>query len=99
MVSHDSDTSSNLVRVWSTQCNVSLQNEVERRLADLKNLNKAAAKGRVQSQRGGPGKTMMKKSVDWPQHFILTRAHKTRLTYDDLTITQWVSGFVRCSQE
>ena len=39
------------------------------------------------------------KLIDWPQNFILTGAHKTRPTYDDLTIIQWVSGFVRCIQQ
>ena len=33
----------------------------------------------------------VKKSVDW--------AHKTRPTYDDLTITQWVFRFVWCMHE
>ena len=103
-VSHGSDTASNAAEsvvpsMEYLRNNVSLQNEVERRLADFKNLNEAATKGRVKSQRGGPGEITVKKSVDWPQHFILTGTHKTRPTYDDLTITQWVSGFVRCVQE
>ena len=51
----------------------------------------------VKTQRGGPGEITVKKSVDWPQHFIPTGTHKTRPMYDDLTITQWVSGFVQCN--
>ena len=54
---------------------------------------------KVKSQLGGPGDIFVKKSVDWPQTFILTRNQKTRPTYDELSITQWVSGFVRCIQE
>ena len=79
--------------------NESLQSQVEKRLAELKNVNELATRGRIKSQRGGPGDITVKKLVDWPQNFILTGAHKTRPTYDDLTITQWVSGFVRCIQE
>ena len=79
--------------------NESIQHEVEKRLTELRHLNESASKGRVKSQRGGPGEIFVKKSVDWPQHFILTGTHKTRPSYDDLTITQWVSGFVRCMQE
>ena len=75
------------------------KNQVERRLAELKNVNEMATRGRLKSQRGGPGDIAVKKLIDWPQNFILTGAHKTRPTYDDLTITQWVSGFVRCIQE
>ena len=76
-----------------------MQCEVEKRLAELRTLNESATKGRVKSQRGGPGEIFVKKSVDWPQNFILTGNQKTRPTYDDLSITQWVSGFVRCIQE
>ena len=79
--------------------NESLQAEVDKRLADLVKLNETTARGRVKSQRGGPGDFSVKRIVDWPQNFILTGSKKTRPTYDDLTITQWVSGFVRCIQE
>ena len=48
---------------------------------------------------GGPWDIFVTKSMNWPQNFILTGSQKTRPTYDDLTITQWVSGFVRCIQE
>ena len=56
-----------------------IQHEVEKRLTELRNLNESANKGRVKSQRGGPGEIFVKKSVDWPQHFILTGTHKTLL--------------------
>ena len=79
--------------------NKSVQCEVEKRLVELRTLNESATKGKVKSQRGGPGDIFVKKSVDWPQNFILTGNQKTRPTYDDLSITQWVSGFVRCMQE
>ena len=46
----------------------------------------------MKSQRGGPGEIPVKKVVGWPPNFILTRNRKSRPTYDDLTITQWVSG-------
>ena len=58
-------------------------------MADLKYLNETPTKGRVKSKRGGPGEITVKKSVDWPQHFILTGTHKTRAKCDNLTITQW----------
>ena len=79
--------------------NKSVQHEVEKHLTELRNLNESANKGKVKSQRGGPGEIFVKKSVDWPQHFILTGTHKNRLSYDDLTITQWASGLVWCMQE
>ena len=103
-ISHGSDTASNgaesvVPSMEYLRSSESLQNEVERHLVYLKNLNEAATKGRVKLQRGCPGEITVKKSVDWPQHFIFTGTHKTRPSYDDLTITQWVSGFMRCIQD
>ena len=79
--------------------NDALQSEVEKRLVELRNLNESATRGRVKSQRGGPGEISVKRVVDWPQNFILMGTNKTRPTYDDLSITQWVAGFIRCIQE
>ena len=79
--------------------NESVQAEVGKRLAELAQLNETATKGRRKSQRGGPGDIMVKKVVDWPQNFILTGSRKVRPSYDDLTMSQWVSSFVRCIQE
>ena len=73
--------------------------EVDKRLAELAQLNEPATKSRLKSQRGGPGDVMSKRVVDWPQNFILTGSRKVRPSYDDLTMSQWVSGFVRCIQE
>ena len=78
--------------------NVSVQAEVNKRLAQLAQMNETATKGRLKS-RGGPGDITVKRIVDWPQNFILTGSRKTRPSYDDLTMAQWVSGFVRSVQE
>ena len=79
--------------------NESLQTEVEKRLAELEKLNETATGGRLKSQRRGPGDLLLKQILDWSQNFILTGSRKTRPTYDDLAITQWVFGFVQCIQE
>ena len=79
--------------------NKSVQAEVEKQLAELKNLNKTAIKGRVKSLRGGPGEVFVKNQ--WTGHIISFHSgtHKTHPSYDDLTITKWVSGFVRFIKE
>ena len=46
--------------------NDTLQSEVDRRLAELRNLNESATRGRVKSQRGDPGEISVKRVVDWP---------------------------------
>ena len=103
-VTHSNDTEeihseSVVPSVQFLRQNDALQSEVEKRLAELKNLNESATRGRVKSQRGGPGEISVKRVVDWPQNFTLTGTNKTRPTYDDLSITQWVAGFIRCIQE
>ena len=79
--------------------NTSIQAEVDKRLTELAQTNESATRGRLKSQMGGSGEVLVKKVVDWPQHFILTGNRKSRPSYDDLTVMQWVSGFVRCIQE
>ena len=79
--------------------NESLQSQADKRLAELERINETATKGRNKSQHGGPGEVSVKRMVDWPENFILTGSLKNRPTYDDLTLTQWVAGFVRCIQE
>ena len=76
-----------------------MQSEVDKCLAELEKLNETATRGRLKSQRGGPGDFSVKQMVDWPQNFILTGSRKNRPTYDDLTIIQLVFGFVWCIQE
>ena len=74
-----------LIRVWSPQLNwsnESIQCEVEKHLAELRTLNESTNKGRVKAQCGGPGDIFVKKSVDWPENFILTGNQKTRPTFD-----------------
>ena len=37
----------------------------------------------------------VKKKVAWPHEAILGGVNRTRLTYDQLTMAQWVQGFCR----
>ena len=103
VLSHGTDTECTVESVIPSlgylRNNESFQAEADKRLAELAKLNESATKGRLKSQRGGPGDVMVQKIVDWPQNFILTGNRKVRPTYDDLTMSQWVSGFVRCIQE
>ena len=103
-VSHSITTDSNVTEsvvpsMGFLRGNESLQSQVHKRLDELERINETATKGRNKSQRGGPGEVSVKRMVDWPHNFILTGSRKNRPTYDDLTLTQWVAGFVRCIQE
>ena len=103
VLSHGVDTEctveSVVISLGYLRNNESVQVKVDKRLSELALLNESATKGRSKSQRGGPGDVTVKRVVDWPQNFILTGSRKVRPSYDDLTMSQWVSGFVRGIQE
>ena len=40
--------------------------EVDKILSELAQLNESATKGKLKSQRGGPGDITVKRVVDWP---------------------------------
>ena len=44
---------------------------------------------------GGAVEILVKNKVAWPHEAILGGANHTRVTYDQLNITQWIQGFCR----
>ena len=50
-------------------------------------------KGKCKSQCGGSETVFVKKEIPWPQNYILGGNLKSRVSYDNLSISQWVSGF------
>ena len=73
-----------------------IQTEVDRCIRHLTDLNEA---GKLKSQRGGSDTIFVKRQVPWPQNFVLGGNNKSRLSYDNLNWTQWVSGFAMIARE
>ena len=73
-----------------------IQAEVDRRIRHLTDLNEA---GKLKSQRGGNDTIFVKRQVPWPQNFVLGGNNKTRLLYNNLNWTQWISGFAMIARE
>ena len=67
-----------------------IQDEVDDRIKELQMLSH---KGKCKSQRGGSETVFVKKEIPWPQNYILGGSSKNRVSYDNLSISQWVSGF------
>ena len=67
-----------------------IQQQVDTRIRELQGLDK----GKFKSQRGGSETIWVKKEVPWPQNHVLGGSSKNRMNYDNLTMSQWVSGFV-----
>ena len=73
-----------------------IQAEVDRRIKHLTDLNES---GKLKSQRGGSDTVFVKRQVPWPQNFVLGGNNKSRISYDNLSWCQWVSGFAMIARE
>ena len=69
----------------------SIQEQVDTRIKELQAVDKE--KGKFKSQRGGSETIWVKNEISWPHNFVLSGSSKTRVTYDSLSLSQWVSGF------
>ena len=49
--------------------------------------------GKLNLNVGGPMDVIVKNKVAWPHEAILGGINRTRLTYNQLSLTQWVQGF------
>ena len=56
-------------------------------------------KGMFKTQRGGTEQISIKYQVPWPQNFVLAGTSKTRVSYDSLSIFQWVAGICTIMRE
>ena len=63
----------------------------------MASLNKTGTK--VKSLRGGPVEVLVPNRVKWPHEYVLSGNSKERISYDQLSITQWVAGFGRIMKE
>ena len=72
-----------------------LQARVDSRLKELADLANTGMTSKLKSQRGGPVEVIVKNRVKWPHEFVLTGVNKERISYDQLSVTQWMAGFGR----
>ena len=75
-----------LPSLTSLKNSTQLQSQVDRRLQELQAIN---LQGKFKSQRGGSGETVYcKREVPWPHNFILSGSSKSRISYDNLSMSQ-----------
>ena len=77
--------------------NLLIEAQVDKQLKELAEIEKTGTK--QQSLRGGPVEILVPNRVKWPHEYILSGSHKERISYDHLSITQWVAGFCRIMRE
>ena len=50
-------------------------------------------------QRGGPVDIFVSHRVKWPHEYVLSGQNKDRISYNQLSPVQWMTGFCRAMRE
>ena len=92
--SDDDNVLPDLAHIRASQ---SIQKQIDRSIAKL---SKTQCEGndnsqKLKSKRGGPVDVIVQKKVSWPHEHILGGQNRQRLTYDQITMPQFVQGFVK----
>ena len=102
--SSDSDSSDDnnepLPSLSSIRKSAVVQKQVDSWIRQLEKTNQSPGTdtgGKIKSKGGGGGPTevIVKNRMAWPQDAILGGVNRTRVTYDQLSMSQWVHGFCR----
>ena len=91
----EGDSVKKLPELHTLRHNRSVQDQVEARIRQLSNTDVKGTDPKYKSQRGGTMDVFVKERVKWPHEFVLAGSTKDRITYNQLNITQWMSGFCR----
>ena len=83
----------------SIRQNTNIQQQVDQRIHELSLLAKTGTDSKIKSQRGGPVEVYIKNKVKWPHEYVLAGVHKERISYDQLTMGQWMAGFCRTMRD
>ena len=78
------------------KANDTIQKAVVQRLSELQHLNSIGMSQKMKSQCAG---VFVKHKVRWLHEYILAGSNKERVTYDQLTMGQWMAGFCRAMRE
>ena len=95
--SDNSDDDTVLPDLSHIRSSKSIQKQIDRSIAKL---SKAQCEGnenlqKLKSKRGGPVDVIVQKKVSWLHEHILGGQNRQRLTYDQITMPQFVQGFVK----
>ena len=98
--SESSESSSDDVEIPSlSELRVSnkVQKQIDKKIAQLGKVHREGNDQgeKIKSQRGGPVDVVVRHKVPWPHEHILGGPTRQRVTYDNLSLTQFVQGFVK----
>ena len=75
-----------------------LQRRVDKKIEELEQDSHSSGNEtqfKHKSKRGGEIEVSVKKKVSWPHEPILGGSQRQRVSYDQLSLTQWVQGFCK----
>ena len=75
-----------------------IQAQVEKRLKELAEAEKSGTH-KQKSLHGGPVEVLVPNRVKWPYEYVLSGSQKERVSYDQLSVVQWVTGFCRIMRD
>ena len=76
-----------------------IQQQVDHCLRELEDIAQTGTCTMVKSQRGGQVDVFVRTRVKWPHEFILSGSSNERISYDQLSMPQWMAGFCRTMRE
>ena len=81
------------------KCDSNIQIQVYQRLRELAEISQTGTSNKVKSQRSGQVEVLVRNHVKWPHEFVLAGSIKKRISFDQLTMTQWMAGFCSTMRE
>ena len=71
----------------------SIQQHVRARMEELKHINDRDCQGKFKSQRSLNDEVTVKFKIPWPQNQVLSGSTRSRPSYDQLNVFQWVCTY------
>ena len=96
VISDESSDDTEIPDICELRSSKRVQKKVDDRISQLERSTSSQGTGsKIKSKRGGNIDVFVEKKVAWPQDVILGGANRQRVSYDQLSLTQFVQGFVR----
>ena len=94
--SESSDEDQDIPSLYSIRQSEKIQRQVDARIRELEQQSQSSGSmSKIKSKRGGNVEVIVKHRVAWPHEAILGGATRSRMSYDQLTMSQWVQGFCK----
>ena len=90
---------SNTPSLTDIRQNAQIQEKVGQRIKELQQLSNPGMDTKIKSLRGGTANIFVKHCIKWPHGHILPRNTKEQVSYNELTMGQWMASFCRTMME